>query len=233
MKSRTPRWSKRGVHSSTKARQASQSSQCFLQTWSKRNTHHASQAHHQVSKPRLEEGAPRLDMGFRHSPRLDVVNKRDAHTKFKTWFIQAQSKLSPSSWQAPKTHVQCTFRLGPNVGLDVIINVPQASYMTLLHDPGPRSSYRFVNPRGNNTLLTFYYLIRSGALADGASKLRKGFGHHIMGHENGKDWQENKRKIMEQRQLKKAKRESKVKFSSWRMQRQKSNIRNTSWTYQL
>ncbi|MED6127497.1 hypothetical protein PIB30_088597 [Stylosanthes scabra] len=33
-----------------------------------------------------------------------------------------------------------------------------------------------VNPRGNDTLLTYYYLIRSGALAGGLPNFRKDFG---------------------------------------------------------
>ncbi|MED6116845.1 hypothetical protein PIB30_104036, partial [Stylosanthes scabra] len=33
-----------------------------------------------------------------------------------------------------------------------------------------------VNPRGNDTLLTYYYLIRSGALAGGLPDFRKDYG---------------------------------------------------------
>ncbi|MED6184584.1 hypothetical protein PIB30_048795 [Stylosanthes scabra] len=38
-----------------------------------------------------------------------------------------------------------------------------------------------INLRGNDTLLTLYYLIRSGALAGGSLRFRKDFGHQIFG----------------------------------------------------
>ncbi|MED6120823.1 hypothetical protein PIB30_024543 [Stylosanthes scabra] len=36
-----------------------------------------------------------------------------------------------------------------------------------------------INLRGNDTLLTLYYLIRSGALAGGSLRFRKDFGHQL------------------------------------------------------
>ncbi|MED6131902.1 hypothetical protein PIB30_014348 [Stylosanthes scabra] len=45
----------------------------------------------------------------------------------------------------------------------------------------PHSSCNSINLRGNDTLLTLYYLIRSGALAGGSLRFRKDFGHQVFG----------------------------------------------------
>ncbi|MED6140283.1 hypothetical protein PIB30_091658 [Stylosanthes scabra] len=73
-------------------------------------------------------------------------------------------------------HIWVKFKCDLNV-------VPQASNVTLSSHLSPRPSCKncSVNPHGNDTLLTFYYLIRSGALVGGVSELRKDFGHQVFG----------------------------------------------------
>ncbi|MED6113196.1 hypothetical protein PIB30_068620 [Stylosanthes scabra] len=79
--------------------------------------------------------------------------------------------------QASSYHTSTPRRASQCLGIYGICTTPRRGPsslgVALFSDPMAHS----VNPRGNDTLLTFYYLIRSGALAGGALKFRKDFGH--------------------------------------------------------
>ncbi|MED6171004.1 hypothetical protein PIB30_036657 [Stylosanthes scabra] len=142
--------------------------------------------------PRWTAFRPRLGVGFHHSPRLGVAKEAQTTPEPSCSVLQTPTEphdraiftvgREPNAVQA-QHHAKLKSQLGLGV---VQSDTPRPKCDSLPSSPTLQfvSISDSINLRGNDTLLTLYYLIRSGALAGGSLRFRKDFGHHSFNTSN-------------------------------------------------